>query len=226
MARKVLFVCGILASLLYVGTDILAAMRYEGYSYTDRAVSELFAIGAPTRPLVVPLFLTHGVLQLAFGLGAWMSAGRKRSLRVTAGLLVGIGLVDLVAFFFPMHLRGAEGTLTDTMHIILASVTVLSTLLAVGFGATANGKWFRLYSLGTIVALVAGGALAWLDAARVAANLPTPWLGVTERINIYGYMLWMAVLAITLLRVQDASAPTASFMSGRHGAVTPKPRAA
>ena len=76
------------------------------------------------------------------------------------------------------------------------------------------------------MALVAGGALAWLDAVRVAAKLPTPWLGVTERINIYGYMLWMAVLAITLLRVQDASAPTASFMGGRHGAVRPKPRAA
>jgi hypothetical protein len=195
-----LLVCGILASLLYVGTDILAAMRYEGYSYTAQAISELFAIGAPTRPLVVPLFLTHGVLQIAFGLGVWMSASRKRSLRITAGLLVGIGLVDLVAYFFPMHLRGAEGTLTDTMHIILTSVTVLFVLLAIGFGATANGKWFRLYSIGTLVILIVFGVLAFLDAPRLEAQLPTPWLGVRERINIYGYMLWMAVLAITLLR--------------------------
>src|SRR6266496_2405081 len=111
MVRKVLLICGILSSLLYVGTDVLGAMRWEGYSYTAQAVSELSAIGAPTRPLVVPLFLTHGVLQIAFGLGVWMSAGRKRGLRITAGLLVGIGLVDLVASFFPMHLRGAEGTL-------------------------------------------------------------------------------------------------------------------
>lgn len=28
MARKVLLVCGVLASLLYVGADILAAMRH------------------------------------------------------------------------------------------------------------------------------------------------------------------------------------------------------
>ena len=39
MARKVLVVCGGLASVPYVGTDILAAMRYEGYSYIARAVS-------------------------------------------------------------------------------------------------------------------------------------------------------------------------------------------
>jgi Protein of unknown function (DUF998) len=206
MERKVLLVCGMLASLLYVSTDILAAMRYEGYSYTARAVSELSAIGAPTRPLVVPLFLTHSVLQVAFGLGVWMSASRKRGLRFTAGLLVGVGLIDLVGPFVPMHMRGAELTLTDTMHIIVASVTVLLVLLAIGFGATANGKWFRLYSIGTIAVLVVGGALAFLDASRVAANLPTPWLGVTERINIYGYMLWMAVLALALLRVPDTAA--------------------
>jgi hypothetical protein len=35
--------------------------------------------------------------------------------------------------------------MAPTMHIILTSVTVLFILLAIGFGATANGKWFRLY---------------------------------------------------------------------------------
>ena len=29
-----LLICGILASLLYVGTDIVAALRWEGYDYT------------------------------------------------------------------------------------------------------------------------------------------------------------------------------------------------
>ena len=206
MVRKVLLVCGILASLLYVGADILASMLYEGYSYTDQTVSELSAIGAPTRPLVVPLVLAHSVLRIAFGLGVWMSAGRNRGLRATAGLLVGMGPVDLVAFFFPMHLRGAERTLTDTMHIILTIVTVLLILLAIGFGATAYGKRFRLYSIATILILLVFGALAGLEGPRVAANLPTPWAGVTERINIYGYMLWLAALAIALLRAPHAAA--------------------
>jgi hypothetical protein len=30
--------------------------------------------------------------------------------------------------------------------------------------------------------------------------LPTPWMGVWERINIYAYMLWVVVLATALLR--------------------------
>ena len=36
---KVLLVSGILSSLLYVGTDLLGAMRYEGYSYTSQTIS-------------------------------------------------------------------------------------------------------------------------------------------------------------------------------------------
>src|SRR6476660_3210388 len=86
------------------------------------------------------------------------------------------------------------------MHIALAMVTVLLMLLAIGIGAAAFGKRFRLYSIATIVILVACGVLTGLDAPRIAANLPTPWVGVWERINIGAYLLWVAVLAITLGR--------------------------
>lgn len=203
MRRKLLLVCGILASLLYVATDMLAAIRWEGYSYTAQTISETFAIGAPTRPLVLLRGLGYSVLVIAFGLGVWGSASGKRPLRVAGGLLVGIAVVDLVApFVAPMHLRGAERTLTDTMHIVLASVDVLFILLIIGFGASAFGKRFRLYSIGTILVVVVFGTLAGLDGPRIAANLPTPWVGVTERISVFSYMLWLVVLAIGLLRVQ------------------------
>jgi hypothetical protein len=200
--RKVLLVCGILAPLLYISSDIVAAMLWEGYSYINQSVSELRAIGALTRPLLVPILVIYAVLEIAFGLGVRGAAGRKRALRITGVLLIGLGIVDLVAPFFPMHLRGAEGTLSDAMHIILTIVTVLLILLIIGFGATADGKWFRFYSIATILILIVAGAWAFLDARRIAANLPTPWVGVRERINIYGYMLWMAVLASVLLRAE------------------------
>ena len=76
-----------------------------------------------------------------------------------------------------MHLRevlaAGGGTLTDTMHIVLGSVTVVLMLLAMAFGAAAFGKRFRLYSIASMVILVAFGALTFLDAPRIAANLPT-----------------------------------------------------
>jgi hypothetical protein len=71
------------------------------------------------------------------------------------------------------------------------------------FGAVAFGDGFRRYSMTSIVVLVAFGVLTFLDAPKVAANLPTPWIGVWERINIGVFLLWIVVLATTLLRRGD-----------------------
>src|SRR5678815_2963304 len=68
-ARQVLLACGVLSSLLYITTDILGGLRYPGYSFTSQAISELAAIGAPTKPFVDPLFITYQLLALAFGVG-------------------------------------------------------------------------------------------------------------------------------------------------------------
>jgi hypothetical protein len=202
---KALLVCGILSSLLYVGTDILAAMQYEGYSYINQAISELSAIGAPTRPLWVAMGFLYNPLVIAFGIGVWLSAGPKRSLRVAGIFLIVYGALGLSAFLFPMNLREAEKTLTDTMHIILTGVTVLLTVLFIGFGSGARGKAFRLYSIATILTLLVFGALAGMQGPRIGAGLPTPWFGVIERVCVYSPLLWIMVLTIVLLRAQDAA---------------------
>ncbi len=202
MVRKALLLCGIISSLLYVAMNIVGAMRFEGYSSFSQTVSGLFAIGAPPRPLWVLLGIVYQVLVIAFGWGVRASTGQNRALRVVGSLLLAYGVVGLAAPFFPMHMRGTEVTLTDTMHKILTMVTVLLMLTAIGFGAAAFGKRFRLYSIGTIVILLAFGFLTGLDAPRIEANLPTPWVGVTERINIGVFLLWVVVLGIVLLGVQ------------------------
>jgi len=152
MARTLLLICGVLASLVYVGTDILATTLYAGYSYTDQAVSELFAIGAPTGHIVVPLFTLSSALLLPFAAGLWLSSGRSRALRGMAYMLVGSAVNSLVLWnFFPMHMRGDEQTFTDTMHLILAVNPFV--LLYLGLGTAAFKYWFRFYSIGTIVML-------------------------------------------------------------------------
>jgi hypothetical protein len=86
------------------------------------------------------------------------------------------------------------------MHITLTIALVLLMLSAMVFGAAAFGKGFRVYSIATIVLLLVFGTLAGLDGPRIATNQPTPWIGVTERINIGVFLLWVAVLAAALLR--------------------------
>ncbi len=195
-----LLFCGIFSSLLYIGTDILATLQYQGYSYSSQMVSELFALGAPTRLFVVRLFLVYGLLVIAFGLGIWGSAGPHRSLRVVAILLVAYGAIGLAGPFAPMHQRGTVTSMTDTMHIAVTGAISLLMLLAIGFGAAANGKGFRLYSIATIVLLIVGGGLAGLQGTKIPKGLPTPGCGILERIDIYSTLVWVVVLAAFLIR--------------------------
>lgn len=208
--RKLLLMCGILASLLYVATDILAGMLWEGYSFSSQAISELSAIGAPTRPLVVTLGIMYDMLLIAFGLCVWVIASggqrRRSALRLVGGVLVTIGVVGFVwAPLFPMHLRGAEMTFTDTMHWAIAGVVVLLILVMITLGAIAYRRWFRLYSIGTLVTLLVVGMWSiFVGGAQIAAEQPTPFFGLMERITVYGYLAWVAVLAIVLLREETA----------------------
>lgn len=216
MARKSLLVCGILSSLLYVAMTIFVAMQWEAYRSASQTISELSAIGAPTRSLWAVPGAIYTVLVTAFGWGVWKSAGRSRGLRIAGGLIVAYGSLGVLWPFAPMHLRetlaAGGGTLSDTMPLVLASATVLLMLFAIGAAAAAFGARFRLYSLATLVILAVFGGLTFLDAPGIAANLPTPWMGVWERINVGVFLLWVVVLATTLLRVKDVAVAT-----GRHG---------
>jgi len=202
--RNALLVCGIVSSLLYGA--MIGAIRFEGYSRISQVPSELTAIGAPTRSLWMLLGAVYTVLVTAFGCGVWQSAGRNRALRIVGVLLLAYGSLGLLWPFAAMHQRDVlalgGGTLSDTMHVALGGVTFLLMFLAIAVGATAFGKRFRLYSVSSIVILVAFGALTFWEAPRLQTNLPTPWTGLWERINISVFLLWVVVLATALLRLR------------------------
>lgn len=201
LSRRLLLVCGIIAIPLYAFTDLVAGSLYPGYSFTDQAVSELFAIGAPTSGLVVPLFTLYSLLVIAFALGVWMSDGNSPIRRILALVMLAGAVNGLLLWnFFPMHMREDDMTFTDTMHLILAANGGIIGAVAVAFGALAFGRRFRLYSVGTIVLMFVPTILTFLLAPQVAANESTRWIGLLERIAFVMYWQWQIVLAVILLR--------------------------
>jgi len=204
MIRKLLLVCGILSPLLYAVADWSAGMRWEGYSFRDQTISELGAIGAPTKQFFSLQLMVVYLLLTAFGIGTWRTAVGQRSVRVVGGLTFALGVMALtVGMFVPMQLRGIEQGLTGALHLIEGGLAVVMILLAIGFAASAFGKHFRFYSIVTIFMVLAFGAWSGTYAPLIEQDLPTPWLGVIEPIFWYAYQLWFAVLALMLLR-QDS----------------------
>ncbi len=198
--NEVLLTCGILSSLLYAGTDILAGVLTPGYSFINQAISEESAIGAPTRSFVVPSLIVYALLTLTFGLGVWRSASKNRALRITGGMLILVGFIGLAWTPFPMHLGEPVNSFANTVHTIFAGIQVILILVTIISGAVAYQNWFRFYSIGTILVLLGAGVVSfWLVTSGINPSNP-PWLGLIERINVYGYMLWVLVLATVLIR--------------------------
>ena len=197
--RHWLLMCGIAAAVVYPAADILASMRYPGFSYRDQAVSELFAIGAPTSALVVPLFSLSSTLLLLFAIGIWMSADGRRSMRWMS-VMMGLNAIDALLLwnFFPMHMRGQQRTFTDLMHGVLAIDPFL--LAAVILGAVAIRGWFRAYTVATVVFTSVLAIMGMSYISAVVANQPTPWMGAIERTAQYVTNVWYAMLAGVLLR--------------------------
>ena len=200
LARKVLLVCGILAALLFVGTDRLAGTLWKGYSFTSQSISELSAVGAPTRPLVLPLQITMDILMIAFGLGLWALAGPMWAPRRMAGLIVGYAVLGLAGAFFPIHLSGAVRAFASTMNVLLTGLSVFSLLLAIASGALAFSNWFRWFSIGTLLVFLVLTILGLFVLPQLTAGEPVSRVGAQERTMMYTCFLWVVMLAVDLLR--------------------------
>ncbi len=197
LRRRWFLACGIAGAAVYPLSDIFVSTRYPGFSYRDQAVSELFAIGAPTSTLATTLFSVSSVLLLLFAVGIWMSANGRRSVRAIA-VLMGLNAVDALLLWnlFPMHMRGVQPTFTDTMHGLLAIDPFL--LAAIVLAAIAFRGWFRTYTISTIVFTTVLAIIGLSFIPAVVAGEPTPWMGISERVPQYATNVWYAVFAMVL----------------------------
>ena len=109
MLRKILLVCGVVSSVLYVVVDMLGTVRYPGYRYTEQQFIELTASGSPVRLLMVALsVIPYTLLVAAFAVGVWVSAPKKRAGRITAAMLLGYAAYGMPGgWLTPMNTREA-----------------------------------------------------------------------------------------------------------------------
>ncbi len=107
-------------------------------------------------------------------------------------------------FWPPIHQRAiiaaGASTLTDTLHLVWAFVHLILMLLMIGFGASVFGKDFRIFSGAIVIIFLVFGFLTTLESPGIEANLPTPRIGIWERINIAAYMLWIVVFVSLLFK--------------------------
>lgn len=197
LLQKILLSCGILAPLLYLGTDLLAGKLLKGYSFSAQSIGDLGAAGSPTRSLVVVLTLVSSAFMIAFGVGVWQAVGPAILPRIVAGLILGNAVTGLAAtLFFPNRF----GVRPDfgTPGVLLMFLSVLCFVLAMVFGAVAFHSWMRILSIAIPATYILLAILRFATAASSAAGA-TVLIGTQERTMSYSFLLWAMALAIYLL---------------------------
>lgn len=196
---------GVAAAVVYGLAVAWGGVLWPGYRHLAQPVSDLIAVGAPSKASLDPLFALYNALTAAFGWGLLreFSAGpagpTARRGRLGAMLLMAEALAGLLTQAFPEGQGGASVRidLGGALHILCAATSSITSVLAVlwlghALAARASRPWFWRYSLWSAVAIVATGVVA-----GVAVATGWAYAGLAERLTIGGFLAWLVVASST-----------------------------
>jgi len=191
--------CGIVAPVIYAATVVWGGTLFPGYSHLGDAISSLTEAGRPGTTGVESFFLIYNVLVLEFAFtGLSITLGHWQWTWSFAMLLC-VGMLGLLMAPFPMDPIGAPVTLPGGIHIALAGLASIASMIAIGMSALAlraapsARKYAGLALLALAVVFITG-----LVAAS-AAVAGWPLMGLFERITIGAFLVWMTALALLFL---------------------------
>ncbi|MGC4934758.1 DUF998 domain-containing protein [Gordonia sp. DT30] len=213
-----LLACGPMYALLYIlANDAVAASRYGGYSRTDQAISELSATGAPTQRFLQWLVPVFTALMIGFGIGVWRSAGGRVGVRVLGALFVVFGVVGVAWLWFPMSNRddiaaGAGDSSNDAGHLVLSLLSVMLIAVCTVLAAVLWRSWFRWFTIVAAVVVLVAGAYTSRMVPMIQDGESTVWMGLIERVSIFGFFVWVAVLGLFLIARAPTALPTPSVV--------------
>ncbi|MEN4013117.1 MAG: DUF998 domain-containing protein [Bellilinea sp.] len=213
MLQKILLSCGIIAPLIYLGTDRLTGKLIKGYSFSAQSMGELGAAGSPARLLFIVLTLVASAFLVAFVVGVWKAAGQAAVLpRIVAGLIFGNVITTLIATLFFPNRFGVQPNF-GTPGVFLMFLSVLCFVLAMIVGAVAFHGWMRFLSITIPVSYV---LLTILRLATAVSSTSEAVLstGAQERTMAYSFLAWVTALAIYLLMMSSRAVDSVNSVGG------------
>lgn len=204
--RIVAGLAGVLAPTAFVSAVLTAGAVAPGFDPTRQAISESFATGAPTTPLMVAGLAGFALLAIPFARG--VRADLRGGLPWTAAAILvdagGTGLLLTVPC--SPGCPGPGASTTDLLHLLVAAVAyaghIGAPLIAwweLGRAGRRGGPLRGLAAVTGTVGLV--GLIAW------QAGLAAPYDGLLQRVFTMTVDVWFVAAGVALL-TDAASSPT------------------
>src|SRR4051794_4118352 len=190
-SRRLAAACGVLAPASFIGAwAVCGALRDDGYSPAQDAISQLARIGSPTRGGMTAGFVGFGLLLPVFArrLPDLVDAGR--AVRVAA-TVAGVSTLAVAA----LPLQQEAGGTGDALHAVAAGTGYAAMATTPLLAAVALRRTGR----GGAAALSAGVGLA--SATALAVSVTTGPTGLWQRIGLGVVDVWFAAWAVRSLSV-------------------------
>lgn len=204
---RIFHICGVLGIVSlasYTAAVVFAPLAYPGYDWMSQAVSDLSAMGAPSRELWNRLAFFHAPCGLACATATAIYVARNRAwsplFRTGIYLFALMNWLSAVGYqLFPLAEAGKEITgFSSFMHVyVVTTGVVLSSIASLACIAAAGARSKGPKPL----AVAAGIALALMFVGAVGtAVVPTRYFGVVERCSVFAAVGFNAILGLSLAR--------------------------
>ncbi|MGB9936588.1 MAG: DUF998 domain-containing protein [Methanobacterium sp.] len=198
--KKIYGLFGLIGPLIYILAVIIGGALRNDYSQLYNTISELITVNAPNLILMCIMFAIYNVSLAIFGIGALLDTKIDNSKKYRSAMLMLMltGILGIILLFFPQDIRGTPVTTTGTIHIAVAGISSLLSILTIfltGFSFKNKMNNFANYSfISGIVVVISGG----LAAFSVGNNLF--FGGLLEKITIIVFIVWIMVFSYVILK--------------------------
>lgn len=191
---------GLISLLVFYCADALGILFNQRYDLFNQAVSELVAVSAPNKSLLIMLFTSFFFLILLFSFSLTrLTEARQTMLGTRIFALTCItGIIMLTNY--PVEPPGKPLSVNEIYHTLLATIVFIGALLAIWFIGTdrqglAPSPVLARYSRIT-VALMCVAELIMVWSVFNKEYL----FGIIERIAIFLFLQWIYIFSIVVYK--------------------------
>lgn len=183
----------VVAAAVYCAATTAGSVLDRSYSQLARPVSDLTAIGAPTRAALMAPYVLYNILCFAFAVGVYRGSDHSRLFKVGFALLTLNAIAGLMMVtWFPEDIGGVV-TAAGMGHVgwaVISSAAVVALAFVFGFAFRRMREWRRL-SVFSIAVGIGFAVLGPIAAFAIASKSPLG--GLAERGPIGLFILWLLV---------------------------------
>ncbi len=195
---KIASLCGLVFPILSFVFIILLGNLLQGYSHTENYISEIWEVGSLVGMVSLFLFMPLSIIFFIFITGLYFAVKKDKYSWISFVLLVIFSLTLIFMVVFPCDVGCELGSFNGYIHNISMLIGFISLSLAPLFFwfATRQDKRWKKYSLYNLITPLIG-----LVALVIFFFCSRDLKGITQRIYLLVYFIWIEVIALKLFKL-------------------------